>query len=106
MKKVLSVEEYISGILIIKLEATKRIKLWVKIDRRVEKDRLTACDDHVCPFYSTCPILKSPLKKYPNFGEFCNHLFTEYPDLPLQLATKFRVFNINQVVPIIKKRQP
>jgi hypothetical protein len=104
MKKILSVEEYIPGILIIKLEATKRIKMWVKIDRRVG-DRITACDDLVCPFYRTCPILKSPLKKYPTFGEFCNHLFTEYPDLPLQLATKFKVFNINQVVPIKKPKR-
>jgi hypothetical protein len=104
MKKVLSVEEYVPGILIIKLEATKRIKMWVKIDRRVG-DRITACDDQVCPFYRTCPILKSPLKKYPNFGEFCNKLFSDYPELLLRLATEYGVTNINQVVPI-KKRRP
>ena len=101
MKKVLSVEEYIPGTLIIKLEATKRIKMWVKILKEIPANPI--CDPSICPLYYTCTSIPSPLKKYPNFGEFCNKLFSNYPDLAFKLATEYGVTNINQVVPIKMK---
>ena len=84
----------------VRLEATKRVKIWLM---RVEGYGITSCEPQTCPLYYECPKLKSPLKKYPSFGEFCNRLFTDYPDLPLRLATKYGITNINQVVPVMKK---
>lgn len=95
MKRILGVEEYVPGIVIVRLEATKRRKVWMK----VEKTNLSpscSCTPTKCQLYNKCGRMKSPLRKYYNFGQFCNHLFVEYPELKKELGVE----NINQVVPI------
>ena len=98
-KKILEVEEYVPGILVVKLEATKRRRIWL----RKLKTIISTCDPQYCPLYYTCTSIPSPLKKYKNFGEFCNNLFNDYPGLAFQLATKFGITSINQVMPIKMK---
>ena len=88
--------------IVIRLEATKRRRIWMKIRRT--KFLTSSCDQFVCPLYRYCGSLRSPLKKYKNFGFFCNNLFKEYPDLKTRLE-KFGVRDINQVVPIKKNRK-
>jgi hypothetical protein len=100
VKKVLEVKEIEENLIMIKLEATKRRKVWLK---RIKGSGISCCDQ-TCPLYYECPKMKSPLTKYPNFGEFCNNLFNEYPDLSFRLATEYGITNINQVVPIKKRR--
>jgi len=99
MKKVLEVRLTEDGLIEVRIEATKRRRIWL----RKLKTIISTCDPQYCPLYYTCTSIPSPLKKYPNFGEFCNKLFSEYPDLAFQLVTKFGVTNINQVVPIKMK---
>ena len=101
MKKILEIKEIMPGVMEVRLEATKRVKIWLM--RVEEKYGVTSCEPQICPLYNECPKLKSPLKKYPSFGEFCNRLFTDYPDLSLRLATKYGITNINQVVPIKRR---
>jgi hypothetical protein len=86
--------------IIIRLEATKRRRLWMRIRRL--KFLTHACDPYVCPLYKECPTMSSPLKKYRNFGDFCNNMWNEYPELIRRLE-KFGVRNINQIVPIKKE---
>jgi hypothetical protein len=93
VKRILGVEEYIPGIVKIRLEATKRRTLWVKILKEIPE---SSCESSVCPLYRDCSKLKSPLSQYPTFAEFCNRLFSDYPELKEKLG----VYDINQVVPI------
>jgi len=102
VKKVLGVKLTEEGLIEVRIEATKRRRIWLK---RIGANVEASCDSSICPLYYLCPTLKSPLVKFPTFGVFCNKLFREYPDLAFQLATKFGITHINQVVPI-KKRQP
>ena len=102
MKKVLEVKLIEDGLIEVRIEATKRKKIWLKM---IKANVEASCDSSICPFYYICSTLKSPLKKYPNFGEFCNKLFSDYPDLAFRLATEYGVTNINQVVPIKKPKR-
>ena len=99
-KKVLEIKKVEENIIKVKLEATKRRKIWLKM---IKANVEASCDSSICPLYHTCPTLKSPLKRYRCFGEFCNKLFKEYPDLAFRLATEYGITNINQVVPIKKE---
>ena len=99
MKRVINIKEVGENLIEIKLEATKRKKIWLVL----RKGATEYCCSDYCPLYRFCTDLPSPLLKYPNFGEFCNQLFNEYPELPLRLATEYGVTNINQVVPVFKK---
>lgn len=100
MKKILEVRLTEDELIEVKIETTKRRKVWLRKLRTV----ISTCDPQYCPLYYTCTTIPSPLKKYKNFGEFCNKLFSDYPDLAFQLATKFGITSINQVVPIKKNR--
>ena len=102
MKKVIEIKKVGEDKIVIRLEATKRIRVWMKLQKT--KFLINRCSQYVCPLYNECTSIKSPLKKYRNFGLFCDNLFFEYPDLKTRLK-KFRVRSINQVVPI-KKRRP
>ena len=99
MKRILNVKLTEDGLIEVRLEATKRRKVWLRKLRTI----ISTCDPKYCPLYYTCTSIPSPLKKYPNFGEFCNKLFSNYPDLAFKLATEYGVTNINQVVPVMKK---
>ena len=100
MKRVIEIKRIEENKFVIRLEATKRIRVWMKLQKT--KFLLNKCSQ--CPLYNECDSISSPLKKYRNFGFFCDNLFSEYPDLIKRLE-KFGVRNINQVVPI-KKRRP
>jgi len=100
VKKVLGVKLTEDGLIEVRIEATKRKKIWLKM---IKADVEASCDSSICPLYYICPTLKSPLVKFPTFGEFCNKLFKEYPDLAFRLATEYGVTNINQIVPVMKK---
>ena len=102
MKKVLGVKLTEDRLIEVRIEATKRKKIWLKM---IKANVEASCDSSICPLYYICSTLKSPLVKFPTFGEFCNKLFKEYPDLAFRLATEYGITNINQVVPI-KKRRP
>lgn len=99
--RVIEIKKVGENIIEVRLEATKRRRIWLKM---IKANVEASCDSSICPLYYICSTLKSPLKKYPNFGEFCNKLFSEYPDLAFRLATEYGVTNINQVVPIKKNR--
>jgi hypothetical protein len=43
--------------------------------------------------------MKSPLRRYYNFGQFCNKLLIEYPELKEELGITI----ISQIVPIKKE---
>ena len=100
VKKVLEVNLNEDGLIEVRLEATKRKKVWLKKLRTV----ISTCNPKYCPLYYTCSSIPSPLKRYKCFGEFCNNLYNDYPYLAFQLATKFGITSINQVVPIKKNR--
>lgn len=101
MKRILEIKEIEPGIIEIKLEATKRRKLRFKVD----KSENFSCSES-CPLYQKCSKLPSPLyPKYPKFGNFCSQLYNEYPGLAFRLVTEFGVLNINQLIPIEKKRE-
>lgn len=102
MKRVIEIRRIKENRFVIRLEATKRIRVWVKLQKT--KFLLNKCCQYVCPLYNECSSISSPLKKYRNFGLFCDNLFSEYPDLIKRLE-KFGVKNINQVVPIKKNRK-
>jgi hypothetical protein len=96
-RKIIEIRKIREGILKIRIEATKRKALGVKI--RNSKFIENSCNQYVCPLYKKCFYMRSPLKQYASFGDFCNELFNAYPDLKTRLK-KFGVKNINQVVPI------
>ena len=100
VKKVLGVKLTEDGLIEVRIETTKRRRIWL----RKLKTIISTCDPQYCPLYYTCTSIPSPLKKYKNFGEFCNKLFNDYPDLAFQLATKFGITSINQVMPIKNRR--
>ena len=93
MKKILEVKQIGEETLVVRLEATKRRKIWLK---KVKELKIYSCNPDFCPLYYDCSKMCSPLKKYPNFSRFCNHLFDEYPELKRRLGVR----NINQIVPI------
>ena len=101
MKRVIEIRRIEGNRFVIRLEATKRIRVWVELQKT--KFLLNKCSQYVCPLYNECNSISSPLKKYRNFGLFCNNLFSEYPDL-IKRMEKFGVRDINQVVPIKKNR--
>ena len=94
VKKVLGLKLVEPGIIEVKLEATKRRKIWLARNNTSG----FSCSDSACPLYRNCASLPSPLLKYPNLSEFCNHLYTDYPTLNTQLALRFGITGINQVV--------
>ena len=94
MKRILGVEEYVPGIVIVRLEATKRRKVWMKVEKT--NPHTLSCTPTKCQLYYNCGIMKSPLKKYDTFGQFCNQLFIDYPELKKRLG----LTSINQVTPI------
>lgn len=94
--RVIEIKKIEENIIEVKLEATKRRRIWLKI---IKANVEASCDSSICPLYYVCSTLKSPLVKFSTFGEFCNKLFKEYPDLKTRLE-KFGVRDINQVVPI------
>jgi hypothetical protein len=98
MKRILEVKEYIPGIVKIRLEATKRRTLWMKILKEIPTNYLP-CDPSICPLYYDCSKMKSPLVRYHTFAEFCNRLFSEYPELKEELG----ITSINQITPIKKE---
>ena len=102
MKRVIEIKKVGKDRIDIRLEATKRIRVWMKLQKT--KFLLNKCSQYVCPLYNECNSISSPLKKYRNFGLFCDNLFSEYPDLIKRLE-KFGVRNVNQVVPIKKNRK-
>lgn len=105
VKKVLEIKQTGEGIIMVRLEATKRRKIWLKkVKLGEEAIRIYSCDPKFCSLYYKCFSMCSPLKKYSSFGKFCNYLFNEYHELALRLATEFGITNINQVVPIKKNR--
>lgn len=92
MKKVLEIKGEGKGIFKVRLEATKRITLYFEINT----SKQSPCDHKICPLYYDCVRLKSPLKKFSNFGDFCCTLFVEYPSLKTELGVK----SITEVFPI------
>lgn len=92
-KKILEVKWIDEKIVRVKLKATKRRKIWMKIDKT---NLSLSCTQQNCQLYRKCGMMKSPLRKYYNFEQFCNHLLTEYPELKKELG----ITDINQVVPI------
>ena len=100
MKKVIEIKKVEGDRIIIRLEATKRRRILMKKQRT--KFLLNRCDLLVCPFCKDCWYMKSPLKKYRCFGDFCINLFSEYPDLEKRLE-KFGIKNISQIVPTKRK---
>jgi hypothetical protein len=97
-KKILEVKWIDEKIVRVKLKATKRRKIWMKVDKT---NFPLSCTSQNCQLYRKCGTMKSPLRKYYNFGQFCNHLLIEYPELKEELG----ITSINQITPI-KKRQP
>lgn len=95
-KKILEVKWIDEGVVRVKLKATKRRNIWLKVD----KTNLFSCTSQNCQLYYKCGMMKSPLRKYDNFGQFCNHLLIEYPELKEELG----ITRINQMVPIKKNR--
>lgn len=98
-KKILEVVWIDEKIVRVKLEATKRRKMWVKVEKETPANPI--CDPSICPLYYDCSKMKSPLVQYHSFAIFCNNLFSDYPELKEKLGVKC----LNQVVPI-KKRRP
>jgi hypothetical protein len=97
VKKVLEVKWIDKKIVRVKLRATKRRKIWMKVERIGIP---FSCSSQNCQLYYECGKMKSPLRKYYNFGQFCNNLLLEYPELKEELG----ITSINQVVPIKKRR--
>ena len=98
-KKILEVVWIDKKIVRVKLRATKRRKVWIKVLEKIPTHTYS-CNSSICPLYYDCSKMKSPLAKYPSFGEFCNHLLLEYPELKKILG----ITSINQVVPIKRIR--
>ena len=95
-KKILEVKWINKEIVRVKLKAKKRRKIWLK----VEKTNLSiSCTPQNCQLYYKCGMMKSPLRKFYHFGQFCNHLLIEYPELKEELG----ITSINQIVPIKMK---
>ena len=94
MKKILEVVWIDKKIVRVKLKATKRRKIWMKVDKI--NPSIPSCTPQNCQLYYNCGMMKSPLRKYYNFGQFCNHLLIEYPELKEELG----ITRISQVTPI------
>lgn len=93
-KRILEVKWIDKRTVRIKLEATKRRKVWMKVEKT--NSHTLSCTPTKCQLYYNCGIMKSPLKKYDTFGQFCNQLFIDYPELRKRLG----LTSINQVTPI------
>ena len=94
VKRILEVKWIDEKIVRVKLEATKRRKVWMRVDKIPPLDQ--SCTPTKCQLYYKCGMMKSPLKKYDTFGQFCNSLFAEYPGLKEIL----KVESINDATPI------
>ena len=104
MKRILMIKKIEHNIVKVKIEATKRKWIWLKIDRKNTKH---TCTPEKCSLYRFCadPNMKSPLWKYKTFGEFCNNLFIEYPELKEMLTVK-SILGVVPIKPIKIKRKP
>ena len=100
MKKVLEIKKLESGIVKVRLEATKRITLYFRV--KLDNTRLS-CKPEICPIYDKALRRVSPLPKYVNFCYFCNNLFREYPELKEWFQKEEGVTSLNQVLPVEKK---
>ena len=96
-KKILEVVWIDEKIVRIKLRATKRRKIWMKVEKT--NHHTLSCTSARCQLYYECGMMKSPLRKYYNFGQFCNHLLIEYPELKEELG----ITSINQIIPLKKR---
>jgi len=96
-EKILEVKWIDKKIVRIKLKATKRRKIWLKVEKT--NHHSLSCTPQKCQLYYKCGMMKSPLRKYDNFGQFCNHLLVEYPELKDRLG----VTSINQIIPLKKE---
>jgi len=104
VKKILEIKEIDSGILKVRLEATKRRTIWIKV---LDKKVSNPCSGY-CPlrgFDGECFKRRSPLHKYVIFADFCNRLFVEYPDLKDKLENGWGVKNIDQFIMWKRKRE-
>lgn len=94
--KILEVKWIDKKIVKVKLKATKRRTLWMKVEKTDLPINFFTCTPKNCQLYYECSKMKSPLRKFYNFAQFCNHLFREYPELKDILG----ITSINQVIPI------
>ena len=60
MKRVIEIKKVGENKLVIRLEATKRIRVWMKLQKT--KFLLNKCSQYVCPLYNECNSISSPLK--------------------------------------------
>lgn len=104
MKKVLKIVEVEPGILKVRLEATKRRTIWIKV---LDKKVSSPCSGY-CPLRRLeggCFKRSPPLHKYKTFANFCDSLFVEYPDLKDKLKKGWEVENIDQIIMWERKRE-
>jgi hypothetical protein len=97
VKRILEVKWIDEKIVRVKLKATKRRKIWLKVDKT--NYSVPSCTSQNCQLYNKCGMMKSPLRRYYNFGQFCNQLLIEYPELKEELGITI----ISQIVPIKKE---
>ena len=96
--KVYSIKRVEKDIIKVRLGATKRRTFYFKIyPFNIEEG---SCNDERCEFYRRCFKMRSPTKKYGHFGDFCNMIFENYPDLKSWLKENIGILDITQVVPI------